>query len=132
MKLIGVDRKVWVQESNLSGRVVQSFKGGKSLPKNVKAYVDRVYVDKQQMFLTTQNSRKDDDSVVKAARKCYRWSGVAHQYVHVMNKVLDTPLGSRKEAVNDMFTSLDPPKFIKSLLQTSKFIDGTFVRSLDT
>ena len=49
-----------------------------------------------------------------------------------MNKVLDTPLGSRKEAVNDMFTRLDPPKFIKALLQTSKFIDDTHVRSLHT
>ena len=50
MKLIVVDKKVYVQESNLSGGVVQSFKGGKSLPKNAKSYVDRVYVDKQQFF----------------------------------------------------------------------------------
>ena len=49
------------------------------------------------------------------------------QYVHAINQVLDSKIGSRSEAISKYFDPLMPPKHLVTHLQTAKFIDGTFV-----
>ena len=56
VKLVGVDKLLWVYAHELSKGVVDSFKSG-TLCKNAKALVDRGYVLEQRKFYKNQEAR---------------------------------------------------------------------------
>ena len=114
-----------MQKSHLSDGVAQSLQAGAPLPTLAKALVNRMHVNKQNEFLKSQQDAKQSN-VVKAIKKAYRWSGLVHQYTLAINKVLESKIGSRNEAVKELIASLNPTKYLKDRLQTSKFLDGTF------
>ena len=54
LKLLGVDKLLWVIAKDLSKGVVETYDTDGSLLKNGKACVDRVYVKQQESFLADQ------------------------------------------------------------------------------
>ena len=54
VKLVGVDKLIWVLGKELSKGVLESHKSGSTLAKTAKALVDRGYVTEQRNFLTQQ------------------------------------------------------------------------------
>lgn len=54
VKLVGVEKLIWVLDKELSTGVVAAHHSGNTLPKHAKARVDRGYVTKQKEFLLQQ------------------------------------------------------------------------------
>ena len=52
IKLVGIEKSIWVTGNHLSSGVVAGYDEGSTLPKNAKAQVDRAYVDKQKKSIT--------------------------------------------------------------------------------
>ena len=70
IKLIGVTKQLWVQESDLSCGVAASFKAGKPLPTTAKALVNRKYADEQKQYLSSQD-RTNREDVCKVVKKVF-------------------------------------------------------------
>ena len=54
VKLVGVDKLLWVSDKDLSKGVAKTYQADGSVVNNAKAHVDRVYVKNQQVFLSNQ------------------------------------------------------------------------------
>ena len=51
VKLVGVEKLIWILAKDLSAGCVSSVDAGRSLPKHAKAHVNRGLVEKQKEFL---------------------------------------------------------------------------------
>ena len=54
VKLVGVERLVWVHQNNLSKDVHKNYNTDGSVANNAKAYVNRGFVKEQKKFLTVR------------------------------------------------------------------------------
>ena len=73
-----------------------------------------------------QESVPEEDTY-KLLKWCTKWIVEVHKYVSSMNKVLNTEIGERNAAWEDMMDSLNPPKVIAKKLGLANFLQSRFV-----
>lgn len=131
VKLLGVEKQVWVHPKDLSESVVANYESHSPLPKTAQARVDRGYVTRQRLFFkAAENDREctpSKTSPVSLIKKTERWAVTVKSYVTETNKVLDAPVKERAKALGDMVARMQPCKKLMPLLKTSRFTDGTLV-----
>ena len=72
-----------------------------------------------------QESVPEEDTY-KLLKRCTKWIVEVHKYVSSMNKVLNTDIGERNAAWEDMMDSLNPPKVIAKKLGLANFLQSRF------
>ena len=144
IKLIGVDKLVWVHSKQLSKGVEKTYEADGTLVKGATAHVDRYYVNAQKTFLKRKvsvllflhvvftvldyvHAQTTDVDPVKTGRRVAGWVQIAQTYVEAMNKVLKTNVSERCSAFSAMLESLRPSKVVLDHVKMSDYLDGTLV-----
>ena len=148
VKLIGVDKPVWVLAKDLSKGVAKNYEADGCLVKGAKALVNRGFVMQQKTFLNNkvisficlyslrslvhvlclqEADKSPTADPVKLRKRIGGWVTVVQEFVMAMNKVLRSPVSKRCAAFDDMMTSLNPSKEVVKIMRKSDYLDGTLV-----
>ena len=132
VRLVGVDKLICCQPSDLSRGVVKTHEEGLSTAKNAKTRVNRVFFETQRKFLELQNEKnqRSPPDPLKTSKRLVRWIQVAQAYVVGVNQVLSSPKAERRSKHQEVLAYLNPCKFVLENLGLTRFVDGTFVKCL--
>lgn len=136
LKIVGVQKPVWVVASNLSAGVSSNFKAGLDLPSNAKAKVDRVVAEEQKTFLQASPASKAKKSrqfkeldPLRSASLCGKWIATAQTYIHAINQILTAKPNERKTVREKLLRALPyKSNYVTNNLSVDHFFSGRLVQ----
>ena len=135
LKLLGIEKPVWVVSGNLSQGVASNYKNDLGLARNAKAKVDRVVAEEQKEFMQQSPASKETKKKqlksldpLKVASKFGKYISLSQMYHHAINKILATKISERKSVREKVLQQLPHlSDYVVSNLKVDNFFSGQLV-----